>query len=150
MNYSKAMLLTVCAGLVAAPTSDSLRAEEAADLFECGECHVMRIRDFKGRRANPIVAVEEYPDEPTGTQDIASTSGMCLSCHDGFVEDSRLIWKDGHSGHPVGMQPSARVVQPELGGALEFPLNEGGNLYCGTCHSARAATCIAVPATPPI
>jgi len=137
MNYSKAMLLTVCAGLVAAPTSDSLRAEEAADLFECGECHVMRIRDFKGRRANPIVAVEEYPDEPTGTQDIASTSGMCLSCHDGFVEDSRLIWKDGHSGHPVGMQPSARVVQPELGGALEFPLNEGGNLYCGTCHSAH-------------
>jgi predicted CXXCH cytochrome family protein len=117
--------------------SGSLWAEEAADLFVCGECHVLRIRDFKGRRANPIVPVEEYPEEPTGTQDIASTSGMCLSCHDGFVQDSREIWKKGHSGHRVGMQPSARVVQPELGGAPEFPMNEDGNMYCGTCHSAH-------------
>jgi hypothetical protein len=38
-----------------------LRAEEAADMFECANCHVMKIRDFKGKRATPITPVAEYP-----------------------------------------------------------------------------------------
>ena len=98
-----AVAMLLCLALV--PSPDMPRAEEAADAFDCAACHPMRIRDFKGRRANPIVPIEEFPEEPTGKQDIASTSGMCLSCHDGFVADSREVWKDGYSGHRVGMVP---------------------------------------------
>jgi predicted CXXCH cytochrome family protein len=112
-------------------------AEEAADAFDCKACHIMKIRDFKGRRANPIVAVEEFPEESSGVQDIASTEGMCLSCHDGFVMDSREIWIGGYRGHRVGMVPSGRISKPELEGSLEFPLNEDDKVYCGSCHSAH-------------
>ena len=76
-------------------------------MFDCKNCHVMKIRDFKGRRATPVTPVEEYPEEPSGVQDGASTSRMCFSCHDGFVMDSRDVWKGGENhGHRIGMQPS--------------------------------------------
>jgi len=137
MSHIRIVLSVLCVALVVVPSSNPPLAEEAADMFECGVCHVLRIRDFKGRRANPIVPVVEYPEEPTGTQDIASTSGMCLSCHDGFVEDSRDIWKDGYRGHRLGIVPSEHISVPELGGSPEFPMNDDGKMYCGTCHSAH-------------
>jgi predicted CXXCH cytochrome family protein len=120
-------------------------AEEAADMFDCKVCHPMKIRDFKGRRANPVVPIEEFPEEPTGRQDIASSSGMCLSCHDGFVEDSRMVWKDGYRGHRLGTVPPGHIRSPELGGAPEFPLNEDGRMYCGTCHSAHLSEAEGAP-----
>ena len=114
------------------------RAEEAADAFDCPDCHPTKIRDFKGRRANPIVAVEEFPELPSGKQDIASSEAMCFSCHDGFVMDSREAWADGRNhGHRVGMIPSDDMVLPMLDGTPEFPMNDDGRMYCGTCHSAH-------------
>jgi predicted CXXCH cytochrome family protein len=114
-------------------------------MFDCKVCHPMKIRDFKGRRANPIVPIEEYPEETTGTQDIASTSGMCLSCHDGFVEDSREVWTDGYRGHRLGMVPPEGLRSPEHDGSPEFPLNEDGRMYCGTCHSAHLSEAEGAP-----
>jgi predicted CXXCH cytochrome family protein len=133
-NGSRTILVIALLGL---PVPGPIYAEEAADMFDCKVCHPMKIRDFKGRRANPIVPIEEFPEEPTGKQDIASTSGMCLSCHDGFVADSREVWKDGYSGHRLGMAPGDGLYSSELDGAPEFPLNEDGRIYCGTCHSAH-------------
>jgi len=131
-----AVAMLLCLALV--PSPDMPRAEEAADAFDCAACHPMRIRDFKGRRANPITPVEEYPELPTGTQDVASSPAMCFSCHDGFVMDSRAVWKEGvYRGHRLGMAPPAGMSIPELGGSPEFPLNRDGNVYCGTCHSAH-------------
>jgi len=137
VNRVSLILGAACAALVVVPSPRVLLAEEAADMFDCKVCHIMKIRDFKGRRATPIVAIEEFPEEPTGVQDVASTSGMCLSCHDGFVEDSRDLWKDGYRGHRLGMAPSGRISAPELDGVSEFPMNEDGRMYCGTCHSAH-------------
>ena len=135
----------VLVSILAAPAALPAAAEEAADMFDCKICHPIKIRDFKGRRANPVVPVEEYPQEPTGRQDIASTSGMCLSCHDGFVEDSREVWKDGYRGHRLGMVPPAHLRSAELGGSPEFPLNEDGRVYCGTCHSAHLSEAEGAP-----
>jgi len=132
--HAAGMLL--CVALFALPGVP--RAEEAADAFDCAACHPMKIRDFKGRRADPITPVEEFPKLPTGTQDVASSPAMCFSCHDGFVMDSRAVWKDGeYRGHRLGMAPPAGMSIPELGGVPEFPLNQDGNVYCGTCHSAH-------------
>ena len=137
MNLVRLVLVTACVGLVVVPSTTVVLAEEAADQFDCKVCHIMKIRDFKGRRANPITPVEEFPEEPTGVQDIASTSDMCLSCHDGFVEDSRDLWIGGYRGHRLGMVPSEAISAPELEGSPEFPMNEDGRMYCGTCHSAH-------------
>jgi len=139
MNTRDLVALTLLAAclLVSAPLS--LRAEEAADAFDCTACHPMKIRDFKGRRANPVTPVEEFPELPTGRQDIASSPAMCFSCHDGFVMDSRRVWNQGFHGHPLGVAPPAGMRIPELGGQSEFPLNQDGKVYCGTCHSAHAS-----------
>jgi hypothetical protein len=116
-------------------------AEEAGDLFDCAACHPMKIRDFKGRRANPVTPVEEFPQLPTGEQDVASSPAMCFSCHDGFVMDSRDMWKGGdYHGHRLGMAPPEDMTIPEFGGSPEFPLNADGNVYCGTCHSGHINT----------
>jgi predicted CXXCH cytochrome family protein len=120
------------------PLADA-RAEEVADAFDCSACHPMKIRDFKGRRANPVAPVEEFPELPTGKQDVASSPAMCFSCHDGFVLDSRGMWLEGFHGHPFGVSPPADMTIPELDGVSEFPLNEDGKVYCGTCHSAHLA-----------
>jgi len=113
-------------------------ADEAADAFDCAACHPTKLRDFKGRRADPVTPVEEFPELPSGTQDIASSPAMCFSCHDGFVMDSRDVWREGtYRGHRLGMRPPAGMQIPQLAGSPEFPLNADGNVYCGTCHSAH-------------
>lgn len=140
MNRPRTFLALACIGMLLTPAADAPRAQEAADAFDCAACHPMKIRDFKGRRANPIVAVDEFPELPTGKQDIASSPAMCFSCHDGFVMDSRTMWRDGeYRGHRLGMAPPAGMPVPELEGTAEFPLNQDGNVYCGTCHSAHHA-----------
>lgn len=131
----------VCAffALAALWPAEGPRAEEAADAFDCSACHPMKIRDFKGRRAEPVTPVEEFPELPTGRQDVASSPAMCFSCHDGFVMDSRGIWLEGFHGHPLGVSPPAGMTIPQLDGVSEFPLNQDGRMYCGTCHSAHAS-----------
>jgi len=145
MSRRSSIIVLACTSLLMIPLSASLRAEEAADMFDCKVCHIAKIRDFGGRRANPITPVEEYPAEPTGVQDIASTSAMCLSCHDGFVEDSRYLWKDGYRGHRLGMVPSDSIHTPELNGSPEFPMNEDNKMYCGSCHSAHLSESESAP-----
>ena len=77
MNAFKLIPVALCLVLVLLPSQNPVYAEEAADMFECANCHVMKIRDFKGRRATPITPVKEYPEEPSGVQDGASASGIC-------------------------------------------------------------------------
>ncbi len=139
MKILNRVAVTLCLALLAMPASQSPAAAEAADAFDCTACHPMKIRDFKGRRANPVTPVEEFPDLPTGRQDVASSPAMCFSCHDGFVMDSRRVWNGGFHGHPLGVAPPGDMRIPELGGSSEFPLNQDGKVYCGTCHSAHAS-----------
>lgn len=119
--------------------------EEAADQFDCAACHPLKLRDFKGRRSNPVVPVVEFPTLETGTQNVASSPAMCLSCHDGFVEDSRFVWEGEYSGHRVGMIPSSDIASANLDGEPAFPLNEDGNMYCGTCHTPHLSSAADAP-----
>ena len=138
MKAFKLIPVTLCLGLVLLPSQEMPRAEEVADQFDCTACHPAKIRDFKGRRANPVTPVEEFPELPTGKQDVASSPAMCFSCHDGFVMDSRFMWQDGdYHGHRIGMAPPEDMTPPEFNGSPEFPLNSDGNVYCGTCHSGH-------------
>jgi hypothetical protein len=123
--------LGLCAGLPAAAET----GPEVADQFDCAACHAERLREFRRRGAATLVAHDPQPQLDTGRQDAASSPDMCLSCHDGFVMDSRSLWKQGHLGHPVGMVPSDRVRLPVAGGEPVFPMNADGRMYCGTCHS---------------
>lgn len=121
---------------------------EVAEQFDCDACHTERLREFRRRGAATLVAHEPRPKLETGRQDAVSSPDMCLSCHDGFVMDSRSLWKEGHRGHPVGMLPSASIRQPVVGNEPVFPMNDDGRMYCGTCHSPHYHGS-ATKATPP-
>ncbi len=115
-------------------------AEAARDISpqrECATCHVMWMVDFNRNDVTPLIAYNPKPAEPTGRQDVVSADRMCFSCHDGFVLDSRFVWKNRQNFHPIGVKPSDKVNIPTAEGKLMFPLNYDGKMYCGTCHSAH-------------
>ena len=43
MNAFKMIIVALCLSLVLLPSQNNLRAEEAADMFDCKNCHVSRI-----------------------------------------------------------------------------------------------------------
>lgn len=112
-------------------------ARVVAEKRECATCHIAWMSDFKREDVATLIPYEPRPIEKSGKQDVVSTERMCFSCHDGFTLDSRPLWLEGRHNHPVGMKPSEKVVLPEQEGKTVFPLNDEGNVYCGTCHSAH-------------
>ena len=104
---------------------------------ECSTCHVMWLNDFNRQDVTTLIPYEPKPVVETGKQDVSSTSKMCFSCHDGFVLDSRTVWKNNKHMHPVGIKPSEKITIPTSKGKTIFPLNDDGKVYCGTCHTAH-------------
>lgn len=104
---------------------------------ECSACHIMWLTEFKRDDVTPLIPYEPQPVLKTGKQDVSSTPRMCFSCHDGFVLDSRFMWKEGHRDHPIGQKPSDKIRIPTEDGKQQFPLNHDGRVYCGTCHTAH-------------
>ncbi|MES9970898.1 MAG: cytochrome c3 family protein [Candidatus Thiodiazotropha sp.] len=115
---------------------DAYAARVVAEKRECATCHIAWMAEFKRGDVITLIPNNPRPQEKTGRQDIVSTERMCFSCHDGFVLDSRFLWQQGHN-HPVGVKPSDKVKIPTEDGKTIFPLNDAGNIYCGTCHSAH-------------
>jgi hypothetical protein len=68
MNSIRLTPFALCLALVFLPAQNAPLAAEAADAFDCAACHPTKIRDFKGRRANPVTPVEEFPELATGKQ----------------------------------------------------------------------------------
>ncbi len=104
---------------------------------ECSTCHIMWLTEFKRDDVQTLIPYDPTPTVESGKQDVVSTERMCFSCHDGFVLDSRFLWKNRKHTHPVGVIPSDKVKIPLVEGKEVFPLNQDGKMYCGTCHSAH-------------
>lgn len=136
------LILGACTAMLAAtilaPTP--VMAGEAAELFDnkCPVCHVMNLRELKRKKGPTLIERGEPAQEPTGEQNSVSTPAMCLSCHDGYVMDSRSLFANRHMGHRVGMVPSEKIAVPMFDDEPVFPMNADGNMYCGTCHSGHA------------
>lgn len=125
----------VLLGLFTAFSAEATRLPSANR--ECATCHIMWLTEFKRDDVTPLIPYNPRPVLTTGKQDVASTPRMCFSCHDGFVLDSRFMWKQGHHDHPMGEKPSDKIKIPKVDGKQLFPLNDDGNIYCGTCHTAH-------------
>ena len=130
------LLLGIVSWLFPEPAS-ALRNKTSANR-ECSICHIMWLDDFKREDVTPLIPFDPLPVEKTGKQDVVSTDRMCFSCHDGFVLDSRFLWKKNRHNHPVGVIPTDDVTIPTSQGKTVFPMNEDGKLYCGSCHTAHA------------
>ncbi len=104
---------------------------------ECATCHIMWLTDFKRADVKTLIPYDPTPQTEVGKTEVASTQRICFSCHDGFVLDSRFMWKQGGHAHPVGVKPSDKVHIPLVEGKELFPLNDDGKMYCGSCHTAH-------------
>ena len=104
---------------------------------ECAICHIMWLTEFKRADVETLIPYDPTPVTPSGKEDVVSTERMCFSCHDGFVLDSRFMWRKGTHMHPVGKKPSDKIHIPLVEGKEVYPLNEDGKVYCGTCHTAH-------------
>ncbi len=62
---------------------------------------------------------------------IAAKPEICFSCHDGSVIDSRARAANDHM-HKIDVPPPTHMNIPEV-----FPLDDKGNMTCGTCHTAH-------------
>ena len=112
-------------------------SREVSGKRECSTCHIMWLKDFNRKDVTPLIPFEPKQVVASGKQDVSSTNKMCFSCHDGFVLDSRFVWKSGRHTHPVGIKPSDKIIIPTSDGKTIFPLNDDGKVYCGTCHTAH-------------
>lgn len=117
--------------------SSAEASREVSGKRECSTCHIMWLKDFNRKDVTPLLLYEPKPIVATGKQDVSSTNKMCFSCHDGFVLDSRSVWKSDKHNHPVGIKPSENMTFPKSKGKTIFPLNDDGKVYCGTCHTAH-------------
>lgn len=139
--YNKINYLLLCISIVLVSTTlvstAANAAREVSSKRECATCHIMWLEDFKRTDLKPLVPYDPKPVVDTGKQDVASTERMCFSCHDGFVLDSRFLWKERKHAHPVGIKPPKNMTIPTSKGKEIFPLNDDKKIYCGTCHSAH-------------
>ncbi len=80
------------------------------------------IEEARSRASRRVLRGRMVPDEGLAGE------RLCRQCHDGFVNDSRLVWDPRAVHHPVGVVPE-RELPPF------FPLSEAGEIVCSTCHS---------------
>lgn len=110
-------------------------ARNIAPQRECTTCHVQWMDELKQEVVRPLIDVLSMSKIMAGG---AAEERICLSCHDGFVLDSRFVWTNRENFHPIGVKPSEKVNIPRRkDGTTPFPLDMNGNIYCGTCHSAH-------------
>lgn len=93
----------------------------------CAICHYRWIDTFfvEGRGSDLVGYTSEK---------VVATPDMCFSCHDGSVTDSRARVNNDY-GHKTNKPPPSHMKIPKI-----FPLDEGGNVQCSTCHTAHGVS----------
>jgi len=118
-----------------------LFAADAIDVgkqYACQVCHVNRLGEIRKPDGPTFVDKDSIGMDSYGPQDSASTQRMSLSCHHGFELDSRFVWSGAHMTHPVGVAPPEGMDVVMAGSKTALPLNDEGEVYCGTCHVGHA------------
>jgi predicted CXXCH cytochrome family protein len=92
---------------------------------ECAICHYRWIDTFfiYGKGSDLV----EYHSEK-----VVASFGMCFSCHDGSVKDSRAKINNDY-WHKIQTSKTKRQMKiPEI-----FPVGKDGKFECATCHTAH-------------
>jgi len=124
-RYCLSLLLVILVLPAVCVAVDAPRNPNSAK--ECAICHYRWIDTFfvdgTGSELVP------YQAEP-----VVATAGMCFSCHDGSVVDSRSRVYNDHR-HQINKPPPPGMKIPEI-----FPLDKNGNMQCATCHTAHGVS----------
>ena len=94
---------------------------------DCVVCHA----SFHDNPMGPgsLLPDVDIPVQIQGQPAHIAREQMCYTCHDGTIMDSRETF--GSSNHRAGMDIKHARVQG-------LPLDQNGDIYCGTCHSPHS------------
>jgi hypothetical protein len=95
---------------------------------ECLICHVLWFDVLKSEKIT-LIGKKDSPIVIAGSKGLASTKEICISCHDGYVVDSRNKIAEGNPHH-AAIKPPRWLKIPEI-----FRLDSNNDIYCGTCHT---------------
>lgn len=90
----------------------------------CLICHINWGDDFK--LIEPLLPPLKHPVLLDGEPAYNSSEAMCYSCHDGYVQDSRAKF---------GVDDPHLKKLPAGFSTGHLPLDQNGEMYCGTCHT---------------
>jgi predicted CXXCH cytochrome family protein len=95
---------------------------------ECLLCHVLWFDAFKTDQKT-LIERSDSSIVIAGSMGLASSAAMCVTCHDGYVVDSRVRVAEGNPHHALKKVPESLKL-------LEiFRLDRNNEIYCGTCHT---------------
>ncbi len=95
---------------------------------ECLLCHVLWFDAFKTDQQT-LIEPKDSPIVIAGSVGLASSKEMCVTCHDGYVVDSRNRVAEGNP-HQVLKKVPESLKLPEA-----YRLDRNNEIYCGTCHT---------------
>ncbi len=118
-------LLLLCGWLLTAAPAQALtrRADK-----ECLLCHVSWFDAVQTHQAT-LVPETASPIVVAGSTGLVSTESMCITCHDGYVVDSRLTVEADNPHHLLKKVPE-NLKLPDI-----LRLDSDNEIYCGTCHT---------------
>ena len=122
----KKTLIFICFGLVFC-TQDGWALEKRSPKKQCTLCHIRWLDAFTTGETT-LVELNDTGILVSGTLSDVTTRRMCLSCHDGYVVDSRISMASENKHHSLKKVPKGFRL-PE-----GFRLNMNQEFYCGTCH----------------
>lgn len=95
---------------------------------ECLLCHVLWFDVLKTEQKT-LIEQKDSSIVIAGSKGLASSKEICVSCHDGYVVDSRVKIAKGNPHHEF-IKPPDWLKLPEI-----FRLDSNNEVYCGTCHT---------------
>lgn len=118
-------LIVLCASFLLASSAQAITKRTSK---ECLICHVLWFDVFKTDQKT-LIKQTDSAIVIAGAMGLASSKAMCLSCHDGYVFDSRVMIVKGNPHHSRKKLPDGLKL-PE-----GFRLDSNNEIYCGTCHT---------------
>jgi nitrate/TMAO reductase-like tetraheme cytochrome c subunit len=125
MHGKLIQLIVLCASFLLASSAQAISKRASK---ECLICHALWFDVFKTDQKT-LIKQTDSAIVIAGAMGLASSKAMCVSCHDGYVVDSRVMIVKGNPHHSRKKLPDGLKL-PE-----GFRLDSNNEIYCGTCHT---------------
>jgi predicted CXXCH cytochrome family protein len=124
MSIGRKILILVALLLVTQPAHALIKRSQKQ---ECTICHVRWLETFSTDQMT-LLGPTQTNIVIAGSVGLSSSRRICISCHDGYVRDSRTVIVAGNRHHQLKKVPDWLHLPDS------FRLDINNEIYCGTCH----------------
>jgi len=126
----KSILIILLSALFFTSTAQAITKRTAK---ECLICHILWFSAFKTEKKT-LVEKKDSVIVIAGSMGLASSKKMCITCHDGYIVDSRRNLVKGNPHFALKKPPDEFKIPGS------FRLDSNNEIYCGTCHTLHDIT----------